>query len=115
MKRKEELPECPVATTVSLIGSKRKLFILRNLMKRAWRFNELQKSLDGVSQKVLTDSLRQLESDGIIFRRDYKTNPPRVEYGLTELGLNLQTLLNNMAEFGAFYKTKLEDSEYHQT
>ncbi|MBQ3797365.1 MAG: helix-turn-helix transcriptional regulator, partial [Butyrivibrio sp.] len=66
MKTKEELPECPVATTVSLIGSKWKLLIMRNLLARPWRFNELQKSLDGVSQKVLTDSLRSMESDGII-------------------------------------------------
>ena len=59
-------PECPVATTVELIGSKWKLLILRNLMARPWRFNELRKSLDGVSQKVLTDALRALEKDGII-------------------------------------------------
>ena len=60
MKRKEDLPECPIATTVSLVGSKWKLLILRNLMIRSWRFNELQKSLDGISQKVLTESLRPL-------------------------------------------------------
>ena len=58
-------------------------------MSRTWRFNELLKSLDGVSQKVLTDNLRQLESDGIIFRKDYKTNPPKVEYGMTNLGCYL--------------------------
>ena len=108
MRRKEELPECPVATTVSLIGSKWKLLILRNLMKREWRFNELQKSLEGISQKVLTDSLRQLEADGIIYRKDYKTNPPKVEYGLTELGSHLQELLESMAEFGEFYKLKTD-------
>ncbi|MDM8292231.1 helix-turn-helix domain-containing protein [Faecalicoccus pleomorphus] len=66
MKTKKELPECPVATTVSLIGSKWKLLILRNLIKRPWRFNELMRSLDGISQKVLTTSLRELQSDGII-------------------------------------------------
>lgn len=110
MIKRDDLPECPVATTVALIGSKWKLLILRNLMKREWRFNELKKSLDGISQKVLTDSLRQLESDGIIYRNDYKTNPPRVEYGLTELGMHLQTILENMAEFGEFYKRKIKES-----
>ena len=94
MKTKKELPACPVATSVSLIGGKWKLLIIRNLTKRTWRFNELQKSLNGISQKVLTDSLRQLESDGIIFRKDYHTNPPKVEYGMTDLGLELSKMLD---------------------
>lgn len=107
MKTKQELPECPVATTVSLIGSKWKLLIIRNLLKRTWRFNELMKSIDGISQKVLTTSLRELENDGIIYRKDYKTNPPKVEYGLTVLGSELQEILNQMAAFGDYYKSKL--------
>ena len=107
MRNINELPECPVATTISLVGSKWKLLIIRNLTKRTWRFNELQKSLNGISQKVLTDSLRQLESDGIIFRKDYHTNPPKVEYGMTDLGLELSKMLDIMASFGEFYKSKL--------
>ena len=72
MKTKAELlPECPVATTVQLIGNKWKLLIIRNLLDRPWRFNELQRSLEGVSQKVLTDSLRSMEADGIITRTVY--------------------------------------------
>lgn len=63
MLTKDELPECPVATTVQLIGSKWKLLIIRNLLERPWRFNELKKSLEGISQKVLTDSLRSMEED----------------------------------------------------
>lgn len=102
MRNINELPECPVATTISLVGSKWKLLIIRNLTKRTWRFNELQKSLNGISQKVLTDSLRQLESDGIIFRKDYHTNPPKVEYGMTDLGLELSKMLDIMASFGIF-------------
>ena len=105
MKTKSELPDCPVATTVSLIGSKWKLLILRNLSSRAWRFNELRKSLDGISQKVLTESLRELEADGIVLRKDYRTNPPKVEYSLTELGEKLQDLLSVMADFGTYYKS----------
>ena len=107
MKSKSELPECPVATTVSLIGSKWKLLILRNLSSRPWRFNELQKSLEGISQKVLTTSLRELESDGIIYRKDYHTNPPKVEYGLSDMGEKLQDLLAVMADFGNYYKNVL--------
>ena len=105
MKSKAELPECPVATTVSLIGSKWKLLILQNLSDRPWRFNELQKSLDGISQKVLTSSLRELEADGIVFRKDYGTNPPKVEYSLTKIGEELRGLLSLMADFGNYYKS----------
>lgn len=105
MKSKEDLPECPIATTVSLVGSKWKLLIIRNLMKRPWRFNELQKSLDGISQKVLTESLRQLTEDGLVYRKDYKTNPPKVEYGMTELGKKFLNVLKSMEEFGNYYKS----------
>lgn len=80
---KDELPACPVATTVQLIGSKWKLLILRNLLVRPWRFNELRRDLEGISQKVLTDSLRSMESDGIVTRTAYLEVPPRVEYSLT--------------------------------
>ena len=91
MRAKEELPECPVATAVSLIGGKWKLLILRNLKERPWRFNELQRSIDGISQKVLTESLRQMMSDGLAYRHDYHEQPPRVEYGLTELGTKMRS------------------------
>lgn len=104
MKRKEELPECPIATTISLIGGKWKLLIIRNLMQRNWRFNELKKALEGISQKVLTDSLRQLVDDGIIFRDDHHTNPPHVEYGMTNLGKQLMIVLKSMEDFGNEYK-----------
>ena len=78
MLTKEELPECLVATTVALIGSKWKLLIIRNLLQRPWRFNELKKDLDGISQKVLTDSLRSMEADGLITRTVYPEVPSRV-------------------------------------
>ena len=104
MKTKEELPVCPVATAVSLIGGKWKLLIVRNLRDRAWRFNELQRDLDGVSQKVLTDSLRQMMDDGLAYRRDYREMPPRVEYGLTELGREMLPVIDALADFGRYYK-----------
>ena len=105
MKTKEELPDCPVATTVGLIGSKWKLLILRNLFARPWRFNELKKDLEGISQKVLTDSLRSLEDDGIITRTVYPEVPPHVEYALSELGETMRPIIKSMEEFGNYYKT----------
>jgi len=104
MRTKEELPACPVATTVSLIGSKWKLLILRNLRIRSWRFNELKQDLDGISQKVLTDSLRSLEKDGIITRTVYPEIPPRVEYALSDLGESMRPIITAMAEWGTAYK-----------
>ena len=103
---KSKLPECPVATTVQLIGSKWKLLILRNLMARPWRFNELKKSIDGISQKVLTDALRALEVDGIINRTVYAEVPLRVEYSLTELGETLRPVLKSMENWGIEYQKK---------
>lgn len=107
MLKKEELPDCPVATTVQLIGNKWKLLILRNLLARPWRFNELRKSLDGISQKVLTESLRSMESDGIIVRTVYAEVPPRVEYSLSELGETLRPILDAMQAWGQEYKENL--------
>ena len=105
MKTKAELlPECPVATTVQLIGTKWKLLIIRNLLVRPWRFNELQKNLDGISQKVLTDSLRSLEQDGLVTRTVYAEVPPRVEYALSDLGLSLKPILDAMQTWGNEYK-----------
>ena len=107
MRTKEEMPACPVATTVSLIGSKWKLLILRNLMARPWRFNELRRSLDGISQKVLTDALRSMEEDGIITRTVYPEVPPRVEYALSEIGESLGPVIAAMENWGNDYKNKL--------
>ena len=104
MLTKEELPECPVATTVALIGSKWKLLIIRNLLQRPWRFNELRKDLEGISQKVLTDSLRSMEDDGLITRTVYPELPPRVEYALSDLGQSLKPILDSMVAWGKAYK-----------
>lgn len=106
MKTKDELPDCPVATTVQLIGNKWKLLILRNLLARPWRFNELRRDLDGISQKVLTESLRSLEEDGIVSRTVYAEVPPRVEYALTELGESMRPILDAMQAWGIAYKAR---------
>lgn len=108
MKTKEELPACPVATTVSLIGSKWKILIMRNLLVRSWRFNELRKDLDGISQKVLTDSLRSMEDDGIVTRTVYAEVPPRVEYALSPLGESMRPIMDAMEKWGTEYKKSLE-------
>ena len=107
MKTKAELPECPVATTVTLIGSKWKLLIIRNLLARPWRFNALKKDLDGISQKVLTDNLRSMEEDGLILRTVYPEVPPRVEYSLSSLGESLKPILDSMKSWGEEYKQNL--------
>ena len=105
MRTKEELPACPVATAVSLIGGK------WNLKVRPWRFNELQRDIDGISQKVLTDSLRQMMSDGLAYRHDYQEQPPRVEYGLTELGKQMLPIVDALADFGNYYKSVVGQNE----
>ena len=107
MKTKDELPKCPVATTVSLIGNKWKLLILRNLLTRPWRFNELRRSLEGISQKVLTESLRQMEDDGLITRTVYAEVPPRVEYALSELGESMRPILASKEAWGKEYKATM--------
>ena len=103
MRTKDEMPACPVATTVQLIGSKWKLLIMRNLLKRPWRFNELRRDLDGISQKVLTDSLRSMEEDGIITRTVYPEVPPRVEYALSDLGESMRPIIQAMEQWGTEY------------
>ena len=104
MLTKEELPDCPVATTVQLIGNKWKLLIIRNLLIRPWRFNEMLRSIPGISQKVLTDNLRALEKDGIITRTVYPEVPPRVEYALSPLGETMRPILDAMQAWGSAYK-----------
>lgn len=108
MKTKDELPVCPVATAVSLIGGKWKLLIIRNLKERPWRFNELQRDIEGISQKVLTDSLRQMMDDGLVYRHDYQEMPPKVEYGLTELGKEMLPIIDALADFGNYYKSIID-------
>lgn len=113
MRSKEDiLPECPVATTVMMIGSKWKLLIMRNLLARPWRFNELQKSIDGISQKALTEALRSMEADGIVSRTVYPEVPPRVEYALTKLGESMRPIIKSMETWGMTYKEQMQEEQY---
>ena len=108
---KEELPDCPVATTVQLIGNKWKLLILRNLLSRPWRFNEMLRSIPGISQKVLTDNLRAMENDGIITRTVFPEVPPRVEYALSELGDSMRPIIEAMQAWGLNYQQLVREAE----
>ena len=108
MLTKEEMPDCPVATTVQLIGSKWKLLIIRNLLVRPWRFNELRRDLEGISQKVLTDSLRSMEEDGIVTRTVYPEVPPRVEYALSQMGESMRPIIKAMEDWGIAYQKSMQ-------
>lgn len=105
MLTKDELPECPVATTVRLIGNKWKLLIIRDLLEGARRFGELKKGVSGISQKVLSENLRALESDGIISREVFAEVPPRVLYSLTDVGRSLLPVIDAMADWGEAYRS----------
>lgn len=107
MLTKEELPECPVATTVQLIGNKWKLLIIRNLLKSPQRFTALKNGVPGISQKVLTENLRALEEDGIICREVFAEVPPKVIYSLTDTGESLLPVIDAMADWGQRYKALL--------
>ena len=102
------LPACPVETTLSLIGDKWKVLILRDLMPGTKRFGELKKSIGSVSQKVLTAQLRDMESNGLVTRTVYPEVPPRVEYSLTALGRSLKPILDAMWNWGESYKASVE-------
>ena len=105
-KAKNELPACPVETTLTLIGDKWKVLILRDLMTGTKRFGELKKSVGNVSQKVLTAQLRAMEASGLVNRKVYAEVSPRVEYSLTELGKSLKPILDSMCAWGKAYKAE---------
>lgn len=101
---KQELPACPVETTLTLISDKWKVLILRDLMNGTLRFGELKKSIGHVTQKVLTAQLRQMEQSGLLTRKVYAEVPPRVEYTLTETGYSLKPILDSMVVWGSAYQ-----------
>lgn len=101
----KELPACPVETTLTLIGDKWKVLILRDLLSGTKRFGELKKSIGSVSQKVLTAQLRDMEQSGLVSRKVYAEVPPRVEYSLTELGMSLKPILDAMWSWGEGYQS----------
>lgn len=107
-KAMNDLPACPVETTLTLIGDKWKVLILRDLMPGTKRFGELKKSVGNVSQKVLTAQLRAMEDSGLVHREVYAEVPPRVEYSLTELGKSLKPILDSLQLWGEGYKKQYQ-------
>ncbi|QQQ86410.1 helix-turn-helix transcriptional regulator [Peptacetobacter hiranonis] len=105
----KELPACPVETTLSLISSRWTVLIIRELLTGTKRFNELKRSINNISQKVLTSNLRNLEENGLIERTVYAEVPPRVEYSLTKTGLSLKPILDAMWDWGINYKKSYEE------
>lgn len=95
---------CAVEYTLKVIGGRWKVLILRELFFGVQRFNQLQRSLHGITQKMLTQQLRELEADGIIYRQVYAEVPPKVEYSLTPLGESLKPVLDAMHDWGTNFK-----------
>lgn len=104
MIEKSELPACPVETTLMLIGDKWKVLIMRDLRSGTKRFGELKKSVTGISQKVLTSNLRDMEENGLLTRKVFPEVPPRVEYTMTELGMSMCPILDAMEIWGKNFK-----------
>lgn len=105
---KNNLPACPVETTLVLMGDRWKLLIVRDLLTGKKRFSELKRSLAGISQKVLTQHLRRMEQSGLVNRKVYAEVPPRVEYSLTEIGRRLKPIHNAMWKWGSMYQARPE-------
>ena len=107
MLTKDELPSCPVATTIRLIGNKWKILIIQRLIDRPYRFNELCRSIDGLSEKVLSDNLKQLERDEIVTRTVYPEVPVRVVYALSDVGESMRPIIESMRQWGTDYQRKV--------
>ena len=104
---KKDLPACPVEITMGLIGEKWKVLIIRDLLTGKKRFGELKKSVTGITQKVLTNNLRQMEASGLVKRKVYAEVPPRVEYSLSELGESMRPIIKAMEQWGTDYKAQI--------
>jgi len=111
MSKKLELPPCPVEISLTLMGDRWKMLIIRDLLTGTKRFGELRKSLTGISQKVLTQHLRIMEANGLVNREVFAEVPPRVEYSLTEVGRSLKSILDAMWLWGEEYKAKMADCQ----
>ena len=104
---KKDLPACPAELTLLLISNKWKVLIIRDLLDGTKRFSELKKSINNISQKVLTSNLREMEENNLLIRKVYPEVPPRVEYTLTDIGYSLKTLLDDMDKWGTWYRREV--------
>ena len=100
----KDLPKCPIETTLKMLGCKWKVLIIRELLTGTKRFCELKKSVTGITQKVLTAKLRDMEALGIVERKVYEQTPPKVEYSLTDIGYSLRKVLDALKIWGKDYK-----------
>ena len=110
MLSKDELPDCPVATTLRLIGNKWKVFVLQRLLDRPYGFNELHRSIEGISEKSLSDNLKALEADGIITKTVTDDNPPRSIYELSPTGNTMRPIISALEEWGLGYQSMVRSS-----
>jgi len=99
--------ECPIMSTIQMVSDKWKVLILCKLRSGTMRFNQLKRALQGVTQRVLTHQLRELEYDGLVSRKVYAEVPPRVEYSLTELGQTLIPVLQNLEDWASEHADEL--------
>lgn len=104
----KDLPKCPIETTLLMLGSKWKVLIIRELLTGAKRFSELKKSITGITQKVLTSKLREMEETGLVTRKVYNLKTPRVEYSLTDTGYSLHEVTDALKNWGKDYKKYLK-------
>ena len=104
----DEAPRCSVARTVDLIGGKWKAVILFYLLDGTLRFNELRRKIPGITQRMLTLQLRELEADKLVERTVYPVVPPHVEYALSPFGQTLEPVLREMRDWGTRYKRRCE-------
>lgn len=96
--------KCPAELTLSVIGGRWKVLLLYHLFQGTKRFSQLQRSITGITQKMLTQQLRELERDGLVHREVFPTVPPKVEYSLTDLGMSLKPVIDSMCDWGMRYR-----------
>lgn len=104
MLTKEELPPCPVATCFQLFGNKWKIYVIQQLIERPFGFNELQRAIPGISQKVLSSNLKEMEAAGLVTRTVIPQTPIRTEYALSDLGESLLPVIDSMVAWGSSYQ-----------
>ena len=110
----KDLPKCPIETTLKLVGTKWKIIILRELLNGTKRFCEIKKSASGITQKVLSAQLKDMESLGLLTRTVYNQNPPKVEYTLTDIGYSLRPVIETLKDWGKDYKKYKKLMEKYQ-
>jgi DNA-binding HxlR family transcriptional regulator len=111
MDKKLDYNNCPISTAIAIIGGKWKIPVLYNLREKTLRFSEIKKALPQVTQKMLTQQLRELERDGMITRKVYAQVPPKVEYTITPIAKKLEPILDSLCKWGFEYQGSAEDKE----